>query len=122
MQSTSIRIFHPLVNAHAGRTQQAAFGLAKRSKLPGYCQECPVRFTCNGGCPKNRILITPDGEPGLNWLCAGYRSFFTYIDRPMRIMASLLKVHCPPAQIMAMLSRGELKLDPIPKKKKPRHS
>ena len=50
-----------------------------------------MRFACNGECPKNRFLRTPDGEAGLNYLCAGYRAFFNHIDGPMRLMASLLR-------------------------------
>jgi uncharacterized protein len=71
--------------------EQRAFGEAKRSTLPQYCLDCDVRFACNGECPKNRFTLTPDGEPGLNYLCSGYRSFFTHIDGPMRIMADLLR-------------------------------
>jgi uncharacterized protein len=71
--------------------QQRQFGLAKRDTLPRYCRECSVRFACHGECPKNRFLTTPDGEPGLNYLCAGYKDFFTHIDRPMRTMADLLR-------------------------------
>jgi uncharacterized protein len=70
---------------------QRAFGSAKRDTLPAYCRQCPVRFACNGECPRNRFIDTPDGEPGLNYLCAGYRSFFAHIDRPMRLMAALLR-------------------------------
>jgi uncharacterized protein len=55
-----------------------AFGLAKRETLPRYCRECEVRPMCNGGCPKDRILRTPDGETGLNYLCAGWRRFFLH--------------------------------------------
>ena len=62
--------------------QQRQFGLAKRDTLPRYCRECSVRFACHGECPKNRFIDTPDGEPGLNYLCAGYKAFFTHIDRP----------------------------------------
>src|SRR5438270_11912298 len=40
--------------------QQYQFGQAKRDTLPRYCRECPVLFVCNGGCPKDRILTTPD--------------------------------------------------------------
>jgi uncharacterized protein len=71
--------------------RQRAFGDAKRDTLPRYCRECPVRFACHGECPKNRFITTPDGEPGLNYLCAGYRAFFTHADGPMRLMASLLR-------------------------------
>jgi len=71
--------------------QQRRFGLAKRDTLPRYCRECSVRFACHGECPKNRFITTPDGEPGLNYLCAGYMAFFKHIDRPMRLMADLLR-------------------------------
>jgi len=89
----------PLVGMVTGE-QQAAFGEDKKKSLPRYCRECPVRFVCNGGCPKDRLLHTPDGEPGLNYLCEGFKSFFTYVDRPMREMAALLQVRRPPAEIM----------------------
>jgi uncharacterized protein len=71
--------------------RQTAFGLAKRDTLPGHCRRCDVRFACNGGCPKDRFLTTPDGEPGLNYLCGGYQRFFRYVDRPMRMMADLVR-------------------------------
>ncbi len=57
---------------------QRAFGKAKLENLPRYCWECKVRAMCNGGCQKNRFLRTPDGDPGLNYLCAGYKCFFTH--------------------------------------------
>jgi uncharacterized protein len=57
---------------------QRAFGKAKLENLPRYCQECEVRAMCNGECPKNRFLQTPDGQAGLNYLCAGYKRFFTH--------------------------------------------
>ena len=57
---------------------QRAFGQAKLDTLPRYCQACEVRAMCNGGCPKNRFLQTPDGETGLNYLCAGYKRFFNH--------------------------------------------
>jgi uncharacterized protein len=70
---------------------RVAFGRAKKSTLPQYCLDCDVRFACNGGCPKDRVLTTPDGEPGLNYLCAGYKAFFRHIDEPMTVMANLLR-------------------------------
>jgi uncharacterized protein len=57
---------------------QRAFGQAKQDTLPKYCRECEVRDMCNGGCPKNRFIKTPDGEEGLNYLCKGYKRFFSH--------------------------------------------
>ena len=71
--------------------KQRKFGQDKQDTLPEYCRGCEVRFACNGGCPRERFIETPDGEPGLNYLCAGYKLFFNHIDRPMRIMADLLR-------------------------------
>ncbi|GIV79803.1 anaerobic sulfatase maturase [Litorilinea aerophila] len=99
----------PLVEMVAS-PQQRQFGLDKRETLPRYCRECEVRFVCNGGCPKNRFITTPDGEPGLNYLCEGYRLFFNHIDRPMRIMAAELQAHRPPANVMGILAREEAEL------------
>jgi uncharacterized protein len=90
--------------------QQHLFGQAKRDTLPRYCRECPVRFVCNGGCPKDRTLTTPDGEPGLNYLCEGYKNFFTHIDKPMRIMAGELHAKQAPANIIYYLAQEELEL------------
>jgi len=57
---------------------QRAFGKAKLDFLPRYCRECEVRDMCHGECPKNRFIRTPDGEEGLNYLCAGYKRFFSH--------------------------------------------
>ena len=59
-----------------GSEQQRRFGQDKLDTLPKVCRECEVRFACQGECPKNRFLNTPEGEPGLNYLCAGYKAFF----------------------------------------------
>src|SRR4029453_1216769 len=84
--------------------QQRTFGLVKRDTLPKYCRDCSVRFACHGECPKNRFISTPDGEPGLNYLCAGYKAFFTHIDRPMRVMSELLRQGRYADEAMAMLA------------------
>lgn len=84
--------------------QQRAFGNAKRDTLPRYCRECKVRFACNGECPRNRFVHTPDGEPGLNYLCAGYKAFFTHIDHPMKIMADLLRRNREAGEVMKILA------------------
>jgi len=79
---------------------QQSFGDAKRDTLPDYCRQCDVRFACHGECPRNRFLQTPDGQPGLNYLCAGYRRFFRTIDPYMKTMARLLRAGRPAAEIM----------------------
>jgi uncharacterized protein len=71
--------------------RQVRFGNDKRDTLPQFCLDCDVRFACNGECPKNRFTTTPDGDPGLNYLCAGYKIFFHHIDGPMKEMADLLR-------------------------------
>jgi uncharacterized protein len=83
--------------------RQRAFGDAKRDTLPRVCRECPVKFACHGECPRNRFMRAPDGEPGLNYLCAGYKAFFTHINHPMRIMAALLARGRDPAEVMRLM-------------------
>ena len=85
-----------------GGEQQHQFGLEKQTTLPRYCRECPVLFACNGGCPKDRTDLTPDGEAGLNHLCAGFKNFFTHIDPSMRRMVNLLQQRRPAAEIMSV--------------------
>jgi uncharacterized protein len=99
----------PLIEMVAS-AEQRQFGLDKRDKLPRYCRECEVRFVCNGGCPKDRFIQTPDGEAGLNYLCTGYRAFFNHIDRPMRIMANELRAGRAPANIVQILAQEALTL------------
>ena len=55
---------------------QWQFGRDKQNGLPGYCRKCRFLFACHGECPKNRFTRTPDGEPGLNYLCEGYQTVF----------------------------------------------
>ncbi len=85
----------------AASAQQQEFGESKLSKLPRYCRECEVRFACNGECPRNRFALTPDGEAGLNYLCAGLRRFFNHVDQFMRFMAGELREKRPPANVMS---------------------
>lgn len=87
--------------------QQRAFGNAKRDTLPRYCRECEVRFACHGECPRNRFIQTPDGEEGLNYLCAGYKKFFNHIDAPMKMMTDLLKQGRYADEVMSMLAEQE---------------
>jgi uncharacterized protein len=85
--------------------RQCQFGLDKRETLPKYCRECPVLFACRGECPKNRFAVSPDGEPGLNYLCEGYRRFFSHIAGPMEFMVQELKADRAPSNVMKFMTR-----------------
>ena len=91
---------HQLVSSD----RQLKFGLDKFETLPRYCMECEVRFACNGECPKNRFILTPDGEPGLNYLCAGYKAFFSHADHAMKVLAALIRNGQPAADIRRILA------------------
>ena len=80
--------------------EQIKFGSDKLDALPEFCLKCNVRFVCNGGCPKQRFLMTKQGDAGLNYLCAGYKKFFKHIDPDMQTMANLIRMGRPAADIM----------------------
>jgi len=84
--------------------RQEQFGNDKLDTLPNYCRSCDVRFACNGECPKHRFIDTPDGQPGLNYLCPAYKRFFAHIDPHMKTMTRLLQSRRPPAEIMRLLA------------------
>ena len=87
-----------------GTDEQFKFGQDKFDTLPKYCLECPVLFACNGECPKNRFIETPDGEPGLNYLCAGYKAFFQRVDEAMNLMAFLMRNGRPASDVMTVMA------------------
>jgi len=91
--------------------EQIKFGQDKRDTLPQYCLDCEVKFVCNGGCPKNRFISTPAGEPGLNYLCAGYRAFFNHVRPTMNFMARELAARRPPANVILELARYDAELE-----------
>jgi sulfatase maturation enzyme AslB (radical SAM superfamily) len=59
-----------------------------RAKRGGPSMEEAWFFACNGECPKNRFLKTPDGQPGLNYLCSGMKRFLQYADPHFRQIAA----------------------------------
>lgn len=89
---------HHLVDLISSEQQQA-FGRAKRDALPAHCRRCDVRFACHGGCPKDRFTRTPDGEPGLNYLCPSFKLFFSHVSEPMRLMTVLLRQDRAPSEV-----------------------
>lgn len=94
--------------ADLARSQrQFDFGIQKRNSLPQYCLKCDVRYACHGECPKHRFALTPDGKPGLNYLCEGYRDFFHHVEPYMDYMAKELRNKRPPANVMQWLRNKE---------------
>ncbi len=87
--------------------RQWKFGQDKKDRLPRQCRECEVLFACNGECPKHRFARTPDGEAGLNYLCAGYKLFFRHIDPCMRFMAQELSSMRAPANVMQWINQQD---------------
>jgi uncharacterized protein len=77
--------------------QQVRFGYAKSETLPKYCRQCEFLTDCWGECPKNRFLRTPDGEPGLNYLCTGLKNFFRHASPAADRMAKKLRKAQPVA-------------------------
>lgn len=76
------------------------FGVVKEVALPGWCRECPVLRACRGGCPKHRFRKSPAGEPGLHYLCEGYRKFFLHIRKYLHAMAQILENGLPASRVM----------------------
>ena len=74
---------------------QVKFGYAKSESLPRYCRECEFLKDCWGECPKNRLIRTPDGEPGLNYLCAGLKHFYKHALPDVERIADLLRQQKP---------------------------
>ncbi len=94
-----------------GSDKQLKFGRDKKDTLPAYCTNCDVKFVCQGGCPKNRFIHTPDGRPGLNYLCPAYHSFFRHIDPYMKYMVQELRYRRSPANVMEWIRQSSTNTD-----------
>ncbi len=80
--------------------QQIAFGASKETALPKHCCRCNVLFACCGGCPKHRFAKSPDGAPGLNYLCEGFKNFYHHVSPSMKRMVELIRRGIPVQKIM----------------------
>lgn len=92
-----------LLNELIDSEVQRQFGENKKTLLPQQCRLCSWLEVCNGGCPKDRFAVSEDGEPGLNYLCAGLRRFYSYAERPLRQVISQRRAGKSPESIMADL-------------------
>ncbi|MEZ8229107.1 anaerobic sulfatase maturase [Vibrio splendidus] len=80
-------IHHEKLDDLAYSAPQQKFGFAKSRTMTSQCQQCDYKFACHGECPKNRFIKTRAGEPGLNYLCAGWHKFFSHVDKSMAYIA-----------------------------------
>ena len=85
-------------------SKQREFGESKFKTLPQQCRKCRYEFACHGECPRNRFITTADGEPGLNYLCEGYYTFFAHAHKAMEYMRRQLEHGEPAANVMSWLS------------------
>ena len=65
---------------------------------------------CNGGCPKDRFIKTPDGEEGLNYLCAGLKGFFTHSKPYLKKFAELVDAGEPGEKLMQIVRAADAKI------------
>jgi len=75
-------------------------GIAKETALPRSCRECDVLAACRGGCPKHRFALSSVHEPGLHYLCAGYKKFFLHIRKYLQVITQLLENGLPASYVM----------------------
>ena len=90
---------------------QQTFGNNKYDMLPSDCRQCEFLTRCYGGCPKHRFNKTSKQEPGLNYLCEGYKLFFAHIKPTMAYMAQCLKQKKSPALVMEWINSGQMAKD-----------
>jgi uncharacterized protein len=93
-------IYHQTLTEMMYSEKQLQFGVDKYNKLPSQCLKCKFLFACYGECPKNRIINTDSGEPGLNYLCKGYYKFFDHVAPYMDFMKKELLNERSPANVM----------------------
>jgi len=91
------------LNQMVRKSEQSGFGITKKTALPRSCKECEVLAACRGDCPKHRFAHTCDDEPGLHYLCAGYKKFFQHIRKYLRVMTQPLENGLPASLVMEAL-------------------
>jgi uncharacterized protein len=88
------------LTAMAERSRQSGFGVTKETALPRWCRECKVLAACRGGCPKHRFEMSNYKEPGMQYLCPGYKKFFMHIRKYCHAMTQLLENGLPVSYVM----------------------
>lgn len=81
------------------------FGEKKKSTLSKDCRSCEHLNVCNGGCPKHRFAFSSSGIPDQNYLCSGYKTFFSFSAPYMDVMKKLYLSGHAPAAIMQIIKQ-----------------
>ncbi|MDP6983724.1 MAG: SEC-C metal-binding domain-containing protein, partial [Candidatus Latescibacteria bacterium] len=89
---------------------QTTFGEGKQKKLAARCLKCSVLNLCNGGCPAHQFMPVRQSEHELNYLCAGYKAFFTHIEPYMQAMGSALRQRLPASEYFRFLPDSKMKV------------
>lgn len=76
------------------------FGNAKRDELSDDCKSCRFMRYCYGGCPKDRFAASMSGIRNQNYLCPGYKRFFSHAEKTMKGIADLVRERKPASLIM----------------------
>ena len=93
-------VMNSRIDAMVEKSLQSGFGVTKETALTSKCKGCDVLASCQGGCPKHRFAKTDYDEPGLHYLCAGYKKFFSHIRKYLRVMTQLLENGLPASYVM----------------------
>ena len=93
-------ILHNSLKKMLEKSLQSGLGIFKESALPKWCRECDFLAACRGGCPKHRFATTCYDEPGLQYLCPGYKKFFHHIPKYLRAITQLLEHGLPASYVM----------------------
>ncbi len=78
-----------------------------------YCFKCEYLKICTGECPKNRFLTTPEGQPGLNYLCAGFKFFYAHVAPYMKFMANEIRNDRAPSNVIDWIKRKQAQVKPV---------
>ena len=89
---------------------QTSFGEGKQKNLAPRCLKCKVLYLCNGGCPVEQFIPAQESRHNLNYLCAGYKAFFTHIEPYVQAMRSALHQRMPASQYFRFLPDSKLKV------------
>ena len=82
------------------RSSSASSAWTSATPCPATASSATSASPATAAARRTASSPTPDGEPGLNYLCAGYKAFFHHVDPAMRFMAEQLRRGGAPSAIV----------------------